>query len=133
MNKDNMKYAVQAIILNGFNEVLCVSRKEDHTSFGCPGGKVDPEDTSLEDALAREVKEETGLDVDTSSFIQVFSMHKDGYMGYTYFIANWNGIINTDEPHVVKWGVFDDLKNGTFGEWNTLVAESLTNMGIKFK
>jgi len=31
--------------------------------FEMPGGKVDPEDLSIRDALSREVKEETGLDL----------------------------------------------------------------------
>lgn len=32
--------------------------------FGCPGGKVDPSDFNLEDALKRELLEETGLVMD---------------------------------------------------------------------
>ena len=58
-----MKEAVQIVILNEKNEVLAVSRKDNHKDFGLPGGKVDPEDFSNVDAIIREVKEETGLDI----------------------------------------------------------------------
>lgn len=62
MNK-NIK-SVVGIIFHPENKklVLGVSRKDDHTKMGLPGGKIDAGETPLE-AIVREVKEETGLDV----------------------------------------------------------------------
>jgi len=128
-----MKYTVQAIIFNENMEVLAVSRKTNHNDFGLCGGKVDPEDASLADALKREVMEETGLTIDMDSAELVFAIHKDGYMGYTYLIKSWSGEIQTDEPHVVKWTHFAEIMTGSFGRYNTLVGESLNDMFIKFK
>lgn len=128
-----MKYTVQAVIFNDKGEVLAVSRKKDHNDFGLPGGKVDPEDNSLEDAIKREVMEETGLDIDMSTSTQVFSMHRNKAMGFTYLIKDWTGELGTDEPHVVKWTSFEEICEGSFGEWNLLVCESLDSMGIEFK
>ena len=125
-----MKQAVQVVLLNEVGEVLAVSRKDDHNDFGLIGGKVDPEDNSTEDAAIRETKEETGLDI--TNLRLIFSMHKDGYMGYTY-LADYSGEINTNEPHVVKWTNFKTITEGSFGYWNKLVAESLSSMGINFK
>lgn len=53
---------VDAVVLNKDGEVL-LCRKEGCKTWGVIGGYVDPEDESLEDAVRREVKEETGLSV----------------------------------------------------------------------
>jgi len=129
---EGIKYAVMAIIFNKEGQVLMVSRKNDHSSMGLPGGKVDPEDNSLEEALAREVKEETGLDISNPQIIYV--KFRDGYLGYTY-LCEYSGEVSYDkekEPHVVKWGEFSEVERGSFGWWNTQVAESLEGMGIEF-
>tara|TARA_R110000737_G_C14298332_1_gene435455 strand:+ start:70 stop:468 length:399 start_codon:yes stop_codon:yes gene_type:complete len=125
-----MKEAVQIVLLNDKGEVLAVSRKHDHNDFGLVGGKVDPEDKTLEDAAIRETKEETGLDI--TNLRCIFQMFKNGRMGYTY-IADYSGEIHTDEPHVVKWTSFETIIEGTFGYWNEIVAETLEGMEIPIK
>ena len=134
-NVVKMKHTVTAIILNDENEVLAVSRKDNHEDFGLPGGKVDDTDASLEDAIVREVKEETGLDIEKSTMVQILSQHKTmmgkGYMGHSFLITNWGGKIKTDEPHVVKWTTFKELETGCFGKWNKIARESLQSIGIK--
>ena len=133
-----MKKCVQAVIFNDKGEVLSVSRKDDHNDAGLAGGKVDPEDSdnfgvsTLHSALIREVKEETGLDIDVRSAELIFAIHKGGYMGYTYLIKDWSGVIETDEPHVVMWTTSEVVCNGSFGVYNRLVFDSLTDMGINF-
>ena len=131
--KENLKFTVQVVILNRKGELLCVSRKHDHNDFGLAGGKVDPEDISLKSALIREIKEESGLTVKEEDLLQVFSMYKDDHMGYTYLCEEYTGEIETDEPHVVKWGTFKDVNEGSFGTWNKLVCSALIEMGINFK
>jgi len=128
-----IKHSVTAIILNDKNQVLGVSRKDDHEDFGLVGGKVDKGDISLETAIAREVMEETGLTINTDTMVQILSMHKvmsNGYMGHTYVIRDWSGEINTNEPHVVKWLTFADMEKGSFGDWNRIAKESLQSIGV---
>jgi len=125
-----MKETVQVVLINKDKQILGVSRKTDHKDFGLPGGKIDPEDKSPEEAIVREVKEETGLDI--YNIRLVFAMHKMGLMGYTY-LADYSGEINTEEPHVVKWVEYKEVLNGSFGRWNKLVLESLNDMGIKVR
>ena len=122
-----LKKTVSVVLLNDDGMVLCVSRKNDHTDMGMPGGKVDPEDLTELDAAVREVKEETGLDI--TNLQLVYAMHKNGAMGYTY-LADWTGEIDYDEPHVVKWGLFRELVAGSFGRWNSEVYDSLKDMGV---
>lgn len=121
----------QVVLINELGLVLGVSRKDNHTDFGLPGGKMDPEDNNDPMVTAiRECKEETGLDV--SELQLVFAIHKSGNMGYTY-LAKYSGEINHNEPHVVKWVPMQVLINGSFGRYNELVSESLLSMGVPFQ
>jgi len=124
--------AVQVVLLNENGEVLAVSRKDNHKDFGLIGGKVDPEDNGDPIVAAiRETKEETGLDI--TNLRLIFAMHRNGFMGYT-FLADYEGEIHTDEPHVVKWAPFNTVIEGSsFARWNTMVADSLESADIEFK
>jgi len=120
----------QVVLINKEGYVLGVSRKTDHNDFGLPGGKMDPEDNENPITTAiRETLEETGLRI--SNLKLVFAIHKSGNMGYTY-MADYEGEINHNEPHVVKWVPFDVLISGSFGKYNQLVSESLESMGVYY-
>jgi len=122
------KHFVTAVIINKNFEVLAVSRKTDHSDFGMPGGKVEEGETPI-DACIREVLEETGLNVVYQTL--VFAMHRHGGMGWTYLMrVVGTEEIHTNEPHIVKWTNYQTLIDGKFGKWNSLVLESLTDMGI---
>ena len=130
--KNNKQNHSQVVLINEEGLILLVSRKNDHTSFSLPGGKVDEGET-FEEAAIREVKEETGLDI--KNLTMIFAMHRKGRMGHT-FLAEYSGKINYDkqeEPHVVKWGEMKEATKGSFGYWNKLVKKSLNSLAVKFK
>lgn len=125
-----MKITAQVVLINPQGFVLGVSRKDNHQDFGLCGGKMEEIDNGDPQMTAiRETFEETGLKI--SNLRLIFAMHKDGYMGYTY-LADYEGEINHNEPHVVKWVPFEVLIKGSFGKYNKLVAESLKDMGVHF-
>ena len=124
-----MKITAQVVLINPEGLVLGVSRKDNHNDFGLPGGKMEESDASVVMTAIRETLEETGLRV--TNLRLIFAIHKGGFMGYTY-LADYEGEINHNEPHVVKWVPFNRLIEGSFGRYNKMVAESLTDLGVQF-
>jgi hypothetical protein len=124
-----MKISAQVVLINPEGLILGVSRKDNHNDFGLIGGRMEPDDLNPEATAIRETLEETGLRI--SNLRLVFAIHKNGYMGYTY-LADYEGEINHNEPHVVKWVPFERLVLGSFGKYNKLVAESLNDMGVEY-
>lgn len=66
MSSYNFKVNVSAVIKKD-DQFLLIKRADDEEVFpglwGIPGGTVEPIDRSLEDALARECKEEVGIEI----------------------------------------------------------------------
>lgn len=125
-----MKVSAQVVLINPEGLVLGVSRKNDHDDFGLIGGKMEEPDKTPEDTAIRETLEETGLKI--SNLRLVLAIHKNGYMSYTY-LADYEGEINHNEPHVVRWLPMERLVMGSFGKYNKLVSESLKDMGVDFQ
>lgn len=69
----NAAAAVIALIRNPSGDILLVRREREPAKgkLDLPGGFVDPQET-IETALVREVKEETGLDITAFSFLASF-------------------------------------------------------------
>ena len=122
MAKQTEKQAACCLILSDDGKVLAVSRKDDPTAFGMPGGKVDPGEDA-ETAAARELQEETGLVA--TKLHQVFVRKEtDGYTTTT-FVAEVTGEIDTPESGIVRWVTPDVLFAGPFGTYNKLLWKKL--------
>lgn len=109
--------AVLALIVRGEN-VLLVSRKDDHNDFGLPGGKVE-EGEPLLNALARELRDETGYDI-TPKECMLWAEEK-GRPVITYLCEIAGGVEGTKEEGVIKWGTWQDAFDGRYGEYNRKV------------
>ena len=66
-----MAIGVNAVVLNEANQVLLQRRTDDGT-WGLPGGILELEESVL-DAVKRETKEETGLEVEIIRFTGLYS------------------------------------------------------------
>lgn len=118
--------AVCVLIRDKDGLFLGVSRKTNHNDFGLPGGKVEPEDISDVDAIRREVREETGLEL--TNIERKFTLpcvDKNGMIPCTLFTADYFGEINHNEPHVVKWVRPETILLGSFSEYNKEVFDRL--------
>lgn len=122
--------------------VLAVSRKDDHAAFGLPGGKVDPDDGPLEAehflatvqrTVAREVREETGVDLDPLGFRIVHQGvcpgGADGRAFWQVILTyhhddDWVAVTQPGEG-VVAWVTWARLAAGPFGHFNRKLHAAL--------
>lgn len=128
-----MKYAVVIGILHPDGHILGVSRKDDFTQFGVPGGKFDPEDGDWfsdqhkMQAVLRELREETGVILNTED-LTFLGIRKDGeYIAACY---GYRGVVDfAQQPGegLVKWVTWDELWSGPFGNYNRWLHDRMSD------
>lgn len=132
------KLAACVLVINTENNtILSVSRKDNPTQSGLPGGKVDPGETFIE-AAAREFKEETGYEIEPGDLIPVFKMYteNDGYTTETFMLPFkfFNPInqktLEAHETGAVRWVNWQTLFDGPFGNYNRELYLALSKSGI---
>lgn len=123
--RQSKKQAACCLITNPDGRVLAVSRCDDPTMFGLPGGKVDAGETP-EQAAIRELREETGLSGADPRLILV-QTDAHGYETST-FACKVNGEINTGEEGLVRWVepvVLLDPSSSPFVDYNRQLFKRL--------
>ncbi|RLG61733.1 NUDIX hydrolase [Candidatus Geothermarchaeota archaeon] len=90
---DSPIVAVAALIINDEGEILLIKRGAEPGKglWSIPGGAVELGE-NLHDALVREVKEETGLDIEPLSFLDVYEVldyDDEGRLKYHYVIIDY--------------------------------------------
>ena len=74
IKKQPPRAVVGVFIFNHKNQLLLMEAKKWHNKYACPGGHVETGE-QLEKAAKREIKEETGVNIDNLEFISI----TDGY------------------------------------------------------
>lgn len=91
---------------------LLLGRKPNAKLFRLPGGFVDPNDNSTEDAALRELKEETGLTLGKSQlqYVSSFKIDDERYRNSVHKIITSFYIIPIKKYIINKYQASDDLE-----------------------
>jgi 8-oxo-dGTP diphosphatase len=123
MNEVKLFVAVKVCIVNDTNEVLLLRESGEYADgthvaqYDIPGGRISPGEM-LDDALTREVFEETGLAVTAERFIDVRdTMHeKRGetwHIVRLFYVARYQGgdVVLSQDHDNYKWVKIQDLES----------------------
>lgn len=118
-----MRTAGNMIIVQN-DMILGVSRKDNHASFGLPGGKSEFGETPKQTAI-RETYEETGILV--SDCVEVYAAIDQPFLIRCYLALTWEGTPTSKEDGKVKWIQTNDLTCSTsaFPVYNTNAIAAL--------
>ena len=102
-NLNIIRKAVRCFYINN-NEVICLRTKVSNLKPGfidIPGGKIEENET-MEQAVIREYKEETGLDITKPVFRGIINVvfPKGTYQLNTFIINSYEGELEETEEHV---------------------------------
>ncbi len=112
-----MATATAAIIYDEENKSILFEKRSDFGTWCIPGGAIELGE-SLEDALKREVKEETNIDIfnpvffDVKASTHVIYPNQDEvyYTDITYIVTEFSGELAHDEESTeLKWFKIDEL------------------------
>lgn len=97
-----------AIIFDDADRIL-VSRRTDSGWFNLPGGGVNP-DESVTEGLIREIREETGLEVELGRLVGIYSKPQKHEVVLTFCArANGGTLVPSDEADYHAWVAASDL------------------------
>lgn len=103
----NPKAVCSLIIRNGM--ALAVSRRNDSSKWGLPGGKVDPGETAMQ-AVIRETFEEVGFNMDPAFLKEIFTEICLGQVSYEVTTFLYTGPSPDLEDLVAEKGLLVDYK-----------------------
>lgn len=126
-----MKLAVCGILIED-GKVLSVSRKDDHTKLGLPGGKVDKGELPQE-SMIRECLEETGIQVTVS--VDSFADYcTSDYYVICYMLRRVSDEvleISEEETGKVEFVEIEQLFNSSeFAEYNIKAFNYFSEVGL---
>lgn len=107
VNKPTFNVGLKAVVLNAKNEMLLLQRSADNTVAGkwdIPGGRMSFGE-SLDEALKREVKEESGLDVERiGAVLNVCTFLRDvdaknQIVRITFAVRAAEGLVTVSDEH----------------------------------
>lgn len=107
---ENVELTVLCLIQDGSRVLLQNRVKEDWKGYTLPGGHVEPGE-SFVDAVKREMKEETGLDIINPKLVGIkqFPIQNGRYIVLLFKAEEFTGSIISSDEGTVEWIETDKL------------------------
>jgi ADP-ribose pyrophosphatase YjhB (NUDIX family) len=130
---------VGALIFNAAGQALMIRTQKWSHLWGIPGGKIKFGEKSAE-ALRREIKEETGLDIEEIQFVFVQDcirskeFYRDAHfvlLNYTCRCVGEPVVQLNDEAQEFRWGTLDDALAMELNQPTRLLIETVMRTGPK--
>jgi len=109
---ERVELTVLCLVEDG-NKILLQNRiKKDWQGYTLPGGHVE-RDESFVDAVIREMKEETGLDIKNPVLVGVkqFPIKYGRYVVFLYKTNEFDGILQSSNEGKMEWVEYKDISN----------------------
>lgn len=129
MNKTNINYGSCVILPTGrpYWEIVAISRRNDPTKWGIPGGKQDPGETAI-DCAVREIREELDIILQPKDLVPLTVRGCYGGDGYDFWVtcflalATFSGIYESPEEGMyvkpMKLADLANKANSPFAKYN---------------
>lgn len=107
---EQAELTVVCLLEDGGRVLLQNRQKQDWRGYALPGGHVEPGE-SFVDAVIREMKEETGLDIRHPALVGVkqFPIESGRYVVLLFKAAEWSGTLTSSEEGEMEWVEYSRL------------------------
>ena len=120
---ENVELTVLCLIEDGDRILLQNRVKKDWQGYTLPGGHVE-QGESFVDAVVREMKEETGLDIVNPRLVGVkqFPIENGRYIVLLFKATEWFGSVTSSEEGDMEWAAYSRLSEmGTVSDLEELL------------